>query len=904
MALMVTLMVMLLASVLMVGFVAAIIADQRSSGLDRDQTQAYAVAHAGLEQLTSDLSGLFTADFSPGGPQIQALAATPPTIPGFQFIAPGGGSGYAISYNVDAQGNPRPADVNGTVISAGPYQGFRGIITPYDITVTARSRGGAEVRMRRTLQTVAVPVFQFGMFSETDLAFHAGEPFGFGGRVHTNGNLFLAQGGGSTLTLADRITAVQEVIRTHLPNGLAVGSGYAGTVRAITAPNVYRNLLTTEGSLVGTLGSSQNEPKWTQVSVGTYNSNIRNGRTGARRLDLPLVSQGARPVDLIRRPAMNSNEDTANPLVHRQRFFAQASVRILLSDTPEEIQRLPTVTQGTQPVRLYTPWDNYVGYVDLVTPTTPPLGSYERPGEVFGSLPGSVYKGQHNESVLGGYIKIEMQRQNGTWLDVTKEILSLGIAGRNLADLDRAIPGRWNSLPSGAADTCPEPNPNAVIRLQRVRDVTHDLARPCGVTVVGGIVTAVSPNDHDYWPLTLYDPREGHVRDGLANTTTDLVLGGVMHYVELDVNNLRRWILGQIGVNGPQAKLDNGYIVYFSDRRNNKNDDPTPEETGEFGWEETVNLNTAVGTPNGVLDPGEDSNANGTLERYGRLARNVPVPADAGPGRLGADVVAPGFPNPLHSGTLVTDRLTDASLGIGFPVGPDPNTQVPVAVPAYVKPLVARANRPLFFRRALKIVNGGINGGVNSIIAPGLTIAAENPVYLQGNYNATATSVVQEPNVASAVIADSVTMLSNAWNDIQSFLTPGNSDASVAAGRRASTTGYRVAIVSGKTLPFPLPAFADQSFGSDGGAHNFLRLLEDWDTPGATFRYRGSLVSFFISRQANGSFKCCQWDVYKRGTREVNFDTDFLTPTLLPPGTPMFRDINTLTFRQLLRPTQ
>ena len=49
-ALIVTLMVMMLVSVLMVGFVTAIMADQRASGLDRDQTQAYAAAHAGLER--------------------------------------------------------------------------------------------------------------------------------------------------------------------------------------------------------------------------------------------------------------------------------------------------------------------------------------------------------------------------------------------------------------------------------------------------------------------------------------------------------------------------------------------------------------------------------------------------------------------------------------------------------------------------------------------------------------------------------------------------------------------------------------------------------------------------------------------------------------------------------------
>ena len=103
--------------------------------------------------------------------------------------------------------------------------------------------------MRRTLQTVAIPVFQFGMFSETDLAFHAGaEAFSFGGRVHTNGNLFLAAADGGTLTIADRITAFKDIIRTHLPNGLATTSGYTGLVRIPTtiatnpANNVYRNL--------------------------------------------------------------------------------------------------------------------------------------------------------------------------------------------------------------------------------------------------------------------------------------------------------------------------------------------------------------------------------------------------------------------------------------------------------------------------------------------------------------------------------------------------------------------------------------------------------------------------------------------------------------------------------------
>jgi hypothetical protein len=120
-----------------------------------------------------------------------------------------------------------------------------------------------------------------------------------------------------------------------------------------------------------------------------------------------------------------------------------------------------------------------------------------------------------------------------------------------------------------------------------------------------------------------------------------------------------------------------------------------------------------------------------------------------------------------------------------------------------------------------------LNAGISlNIIAPGLTIASENPVYIQGDFNATAASANVEPNVATAVLGDAVTLLSNSWNDIRSFNAPSDSTQ-----RRASTTGYRVAIVTGKTRAFPKPSFTPATFGSDGGANNFVRLLEDWNDP-------------------------------------------------------------------------
>jgi len=840
-ALLVTLMVLMLVSALMVGFVTAIVADQRASGLDRDQTQAYAAAHAGLEQLTSDLSGLFTTDFSPSSAQINTLTATPPSLPGFQFLDPSGGSGYRITFTPDALGNPAPEDVNGSTISAGPYQGFRGIITPYNITVTARSRGGAEVRMRRTLQTVAVPVFQFGLFSENDLSFHAGPNFNFGGRVHTNANLYLAQGNANTLTLADRVTAVGEIIRTHLVNGWDGATNYTGTVQMLkTAPSTFRALARTEGSLVTNNPAVQNEPLWTSLSIGTYSSNIRNGRTGARRLDLPLVSQGARPVDLIRRPVQNSNEDTAQPLVYQQRFYSQAALRILLSDTAADIMSLPTVTP-IAPVPLgnlaVTPVPGYMPG-GMVAPFATSGGAPAAP-------PAVDYTSPAGTPLLNGFIKIEQRTPAGAWQDVTLQILNFGIAGRNLSSGALNVPGA----------ACPaEPQPTAIIRLQRVKDVpAGGLTWRCGLNA--GVMSQVST---DYWPNALYDPREGNVRDNIPTASTNISLGGVMQYVELDVNNLRRWIAGDpafVGGTGPQTRSDNGYIVYFSDRRNNRNG---AAETAEYGFEDVVNPADVNGVPNGVLDAGEDINGDGALDQYGRLPVNVP-----------------------------SQLLPPVASMAPWDANARPWTTTNVAA-------VARANRQIFFRRALKIVNGGLN----QIPAPGLTIVSENPVYVQGNFNALATNTVAEPNMACAIIADAVTLLSNNWNDIRSFVSPNNT-----GGRAATTTGYRMAIIGGKNMPFQRPTnwASAQDFGTDGGAHNFLRYIEAWG--GQTLNYRGSVISFYTARQAVGIYKCCQ-NVYGPPARGYNFDSDFLVPNLLPPGTPMFRDVNTLTFRQLLRPTQ
>jgi len=183
-------------------------------------------------------------------------------------------------------------------------------------------------------------------------------------------------------------------------------------------------------------------------------------------------------------------------------------------------------------------------------------------------------------------------------------------------------------------------------------------------------------------------------------------------------------------------------------------------------------------------------------------------------------------------------------------------------------------------------------------------VASENPVYVLGNYNSNSTDTVwNSPAVdisghsAAAVIADAVTLLSSNWSDEASLGIGGDGTVTNPGNRNANTNYYRLAIAGGKNINFPQPTAwgAAQDYGTDGGVHNFLRYLENWN---GTLNYKGSIVSLYYSTYNTGIFKCCT-TVYSPPTRNYSFDLDFTSPGGLPPGTPMFKDVESLGYRQL-----
>src|SRR5579864_7439630 len=279
MAMVTALLVLLLISAMIVGMSWLVLTDKKLGGNNADRQTAFYGAEAGMEALTTQLQSAFVNNYALSSSDITAIVNTTQTatnnIPGVSYLAPDGTNGFVIQFTPD----PAPSNAGNPLaqqhtILSGTYAGLVGLLTPYTMQVTSRTAFGSEARLQRTVQTVAIPVFQFGLFSDTDLSFFAGPNFDFGGRVHTNGNLWLAEGDGSTLTMRDKVTAVGEVVRTNLSNGWNTSNSYNGTVNILTAPGTFRAMAFNEGSLVGTLGSGANAG-WPGLSVGTYKSYIR-----------------------------------------------------------------------------------------------------------------------------------------------------------------------------------------------------------------------------------------------------------------------------------------------------------------------------------------------------------------------------------------------------------------------------------------------------------------------------------------------------------------------------------------------------------------------------------------------------------------------------------------------------
>jgi len=889
------LLILILLSGVAAGLLYLVTNESHMSGNDMESNLAYYGAESGMEKLTADVSALYTQYMIPTNAQIQNLTNFPPTpamVSGMNYTE-------SISYPTDANGNPSS---NWNTVSAGANQGLYAEIIPMTMQVIASRPAGASVNMMRKVEVALIPVFQFGVFCGYDCSYFPGPNFSFGGRVHTNGSLFLAAGG--DLVFNDKVAAFKQIVMDQLENGHATTTGYGGTVfvpkagggcplntfpptGALCTPLPGAGVLPTDaswsGGFPGVAGAPN--PNFVSVSSGlTLNGFLANSLTGVTNMQLPFVQNSCTsnpppctdPIAIIRKPQLG---ELATSALGTSRLYNKAQIRVLLADTvadlhPErglgpldadDVQFVPNAgwnltaaagalnTAGAQAVGLefygmaqtnpsINNWVNPVGF--------PAWTSYPLLGEL--TTAGIPANGQ------GAWIRVEYLNNAGNWTGVTRQWLSWSFTRR------------YNLPPTGPTGTAgADPyNPNAILILQQMS--------PAAATQVG------DPNA--FYPINFYDTREGEMRDA-AN---GCAVNGIMNAVEINVANLAKWLKGTAPYAGDPGLTvnytnQNGYILYFSDHRgmlrdpNPSNGGQTPANviSGEAGLEDVVNSaqGNASTNPDGVKEAAsyytyspEDADQNGFLDNWGgkNIGYGFGVNTNTAP------------PNPYLTTACSTTGLTNAVSGA---------------------------------RHVLKLVAAGADAAGQSYLPTradnnqgGFTVASENPVYVQGNYNSSAADPFwgggsnATPHAAAAIIADAVTLLSGNWTDANSLNNPTN-----LGGRVAATSYYRMAVAGGKNIPFPIPGWAGVSndFGTDGGLHNFLHYLENWG--GRTLYYNGSLVSMYYSEYDTGVFKCCA-TVYSPPTRSYAFDTLFLNPANLPPGTPMFQDVVNLSYHQNFTP--
>jgi len=857
---------------------------------DLETNRAYYGAESGMELLTANLAALYQQSQSPTPAQLTALANNPPTpsmISSMNYQE-------SVTWTPDANGNPKATT---SVISSGTNAGLTAMIVPLTLKVSATRPGGASVNMTRGVEVALIPVFQFGVFSDSDLSYFAGPNFNFAGRVHTNGNLFLAEGNGNNLILDDKVTAVREILRDRLANNFLTNANYTGEVYVLnqshgcdgsiaTATNPllsphclkFSVPLASWSAGIPLAGTQTNPVTWkdtsTTVSPTKFGGWIGNNTSlSVQPLSLPFVqgaNGSAQQIAIIRKAPLGEAVSSATG---SSREYNKANLRILLASNQADlhpdrpgllaedidltaggcvaspqglavaIKGVGGAALGTTRIAMASSAQGDAGWAAGAPTLSPCIGN---------PAPGSPW------NLVDGWLRVEYQNAAGVWVGVTTEWLQLGFA-RGLVSPTQPVGGGAGSNPV---------HPNAILIFQQQAD--RDASGPPlnNLDNPRNIFEAAGATQYSWYPINLYDAREGFPRDaapaGMANPAC--YVNGIMNTVELDVGNFRKWLLGTVpGGSGPSVTYSsqNGYLVYFSDRRGMQPDPNNGNITsGEYGFEDVINSASPTGTPDGVREASEDVDQNGTVERWGA-----------------------------------------ADVGNGQRVGTVNNPYVNVNCSAR-----GRQNIVTGARHALKLVDGGLG---NLPVRPdtglgGFTVASENPVYIQGNYNSDSTdpfwnnpppaAPADINHSAAAVIADAVTVLSNNWSDTNSMLNPLN-----LAGRAPNTpTYYRLAIAGGKNINFPQPAGTGQDFGTDGGVHNFLRYIEYWNNSGGLY-YRGSLVSLYYSQYATGTFKCCTL-VYGPPPRYYYFDTAFLDPAKLPPGTPMLQDVVNLTYWQDFKP--
>lgn len=553
--------------------------DTVSSNFEVSQQSGYYTAFAKLEQMSRDFSSLFINSPSPSYDSLCRVVVAPPNLlNNFRIVTPNvscpSGSpcvpGYSgvdfASSNVLDLGwvgqssfcvvdvcNPNNSGCSIAArppypvqISSGTYAGLQAFARQYRqvATVTNQVRGGSDVQLTRDFTNFLLPLFQFGIFSDSDFELYTPPNWQFGGWVHTNNDFYVTGGqatgnvnrfsqyvsNGSTVTATPaRISVVKHVLVGQTKYGATVnGSDLTVVTDTMGGTTQYTQGSALTGAQVpGTCNKVSNAsidvPAGTCVTpgAGKVGNGVPTVTVGASRLQLPIQNiLGANPIQLIRRGlAMDFNPALSSPYL-TARYYYKPTLRVTLADYQSQLPKTVQPGEGVNPTAATGPY----GGVQLDGPD--PILGMTGPGAVRTTGNSSTWfymqdtggleplpRGYQPKVIspttgaprptgarvngfrIHGWIKIEVVKADGSTLDLTQEILNLGVTVPYVANavntnpvyFPRVTPGFPPSVPLAGGSTGPFPDENSIIHLQR-------MAVPYTASILGGLGTALPAN--------------------------------------------------------------------------------------------------------------------------------------------------------------------------------------------------------------------------------------------------------------------------------------------------------------------------------------------------------------------------------------------------------------------------
>jgi hypothetical protein len=647
---------------------------------------------------------------------------------------------------------------------------------------------------------------------------------------------------------------------------------------------------------------------------------LKTASTGARRLLLPLQIDGRAPIEIIKRNMPDDNTVMSQSRYHSKaevRIIIDdeaagngaanvagipAGQGVLLS------QWLPSELDGGNALRVVndagayvtTTADWYQGDTTVTTalkkkaltvrgvrneyvlPTTPVAQQVKATGvdnlngglyaKMTGTAPTEYTQNLTNPAIpktsngaivpagsgIRGRILIELVKPDGSTVDVTQTVLSMGVTvgePNAIVHLQRPL---WASFMQGSRDRVGGNTfltyfmDNSTANRRSLADGEINVSTGVGGLTMNATQGFINTADNNFdddphgtgataflptaatmdrsdkpdlaglnriVPINVYNVREGHITDTL--TTTNIYSRGITSVVELNMRNLARWLDGVYdntllrntqAVSGNIANPD-GWIVYVSDRR------------GDRVKQERNSLGATVNTTNGFAD-------NEDIYSYPGTAGGTPNP--------GEDVIDFGFDVAFNRNKK--DSLQRDTLELPDPA-PTPTTNVTPPTGSgytdatrYGRALAVGTSLPAtqsagatnyYFRRAVRLFNGedlqtlAAPGANNLSQTKGLTVATENMVYIWGNYNTTGITCqpasgstendTSKPcwytgdQVPASIATDAFFPLSKTWFDSVSAMYPEGANSRIAdasnggvpLGSSAITIGQETSVRTG-----------------------------------------------------------------------------------------------------------